>query len=84
VTLSVEGTRDGKLQKLSWADLRQQPDAAGIAYSFKYFQEIGGDLVLPAGYQPLRVIVRLAPKSGTAVEQAFPWADATRRSEPGA
>jgi hypothetical protein len=84
VTLSVEGTRGGKLQKLSWAELRQQPDAAGIAYSFKYFQEIGGDLVLPAGYQPLRVVVRLAPKSGTAVEQSFPWADATRRSEPGA
>ena len=84
VTLSVEGTRDGKLQKLSWAELRQQPGAAGIAYSFKYFQEIGGDLVLPAGYQPLRVVVRLAPKSGTAVEQAFPWADATRRSDPGA
>ncbi|MDN5781738.1 MAG: hypothetical protein L0H23_06915 [Luteimonas sp.] len=84
VTLSVEGTRDGKLQKLSWADLRQQPDAAGVAYSFKYFQEVGGDLVLPPGYQPLRVIVRLAPKSGAAVEQSFPWADATRRSEPGA
>jgi hypothetical protein len=84
LTLSVEGTRDGKLQELSWADLRQQPDAAGIAYSFKYFQEVGGDLVLPAGYQPLRVIVRLAPKSGAAVEQSFPWADATRRSDPGA
>jgi hypothetical protein len=84
VTLSVEGTRDGKLHELSWDDLRQQPGAAGIPYSFKYFQEVGGDLVLPAGYQPLRVIVRLAPKSGSAVEQSFPWADATRRSDPGA
>lgn len=84
VTLSVEGTRDGKLQTLDWDALRQDPDAAGIAYSFKYFQEVGGDLVLPPGYQPMRVIVRLAPKSGAAVEQSFTWADATRRSEPGA
>ena len=84
VTLSVEGTRDGKLQKLSWADLRQQPDAPGVAYSFKYFQEVAGDLLLPVGYQPLRVIVRLEPQGGQAVEQSFPWADATRRPAAGA
>lgn len=84
VTLSVEGTSDGKLRTLDWDALRQQPDAPGIGYSFKYFQEVGGDLMLPPGYQPLRVIVRLAPRSGAAVEQSFTWADATRRSEPGA
>src|SRR3546814_11464919 len=84
VTLSVEGTSDGKLQTLDWDALRQQPDAPGIAYSFKYFQEVGGDLMLPPGYQPLRVIVRLAPKSGAAVEQSFHWTDASRRSAPGA
>ena len=84
VTLSVEGTRDGKLQTLDWDALRQEPGAEGIAYSFKYFQEVGGDLMLPPGYQPLRVIVRLAPKNGAAVEQSFTWADATRRSESGA
>ena len=84
VTLSVEGTRDGKLQTLAWDDLRQQPDAPGIAYSFKYFQEVGGDLVLPPGYQPLRVVVRLAPKGGAVVEQSFTWADATGRSAPDA
>ena len=84
VTLSVEGTRDGKLQKLAWADLRQQPDAPGIAYSFKYFQEVAGDLLLPAGFQPLRVIVRLEPQGGSAVDQSFTWADATRRSDAGA
>jgi hypothetical protein len=78
VTLSIEGTRDGKLQKLAWADLRQQPDAPGIAYSFKYFQEVAGDLLLPAGFQPLRVIVRLEPKGGSAVDQSFTWAEATR------
>src|SRR5690606_35933378 len=84
VTLSVEGTREGKLQSLDWDALRQEPGAEGIAYSFKYFQEVGGDLMLPPGYQPLRVIVRLAPKNGAAVEQSFTWAEATRRSENGA
>ena len=49
--VSVEGTRDGALQRLSWADLRQQPDAPGAEYSFKYFQQVEGDLVLPARIQ---------------------------------
>ena len=76
LTLSVEGSRDGKLQKLSWADLRQQPDAAGVEYSFKYFQQVEGDVLLPPGLQPIRVIARLTPARGNAVEQSFTWADA--------
>src|SRR5688572_24685127 len=30
VALSVEGTREGKLQRLGWADLRQQANAPGV------------------------------------------------------
>jgi hypothetical protein len=84
LTLSVEGTRDGALQRLSWADLRQQPDAPGTEYSFKYFQEIEGDLLLPPGFKPLRVHARLMPASGAAVEQSFTWADAVARPAAGA
>ena len=76
--LSLEGTRDGKLQKLSWPDLRQQPDAAGQPYAFKYFQRVEGDLMLPEGFVPLRVNARLVPARGAAVERTFPWADVAR------
>ena len=78
LTVALEGSRGGKLQKLSWDDLRQQPNAPGLAYSFKYFQQIEGDLFLPAGVTPVRVTVRLTPQSGAAVEQSFTWAEATR------
>jgi hypothetical protein len=80
LTVSIEGTRNGKLQRLAWSDLRQEPNAAGSPYSFKYFQQVEGDLVLPAGFQPLRLSVRLVPASGAAVEQSFTWTEATRRS----
>ena len=73
--VSVEGTRDGKLQKLGWDDLRQA-NAPGVPYSFKYFQQVEGDLVLPPGFKPVRVIVRLVPKGGPVVEQSFAWNDA--------
>lgn len=84
LTLAIEGTRDGRLQRLPWSELRQQADAPGTEYSFKYFQQVGGDIVLPPGFQPVRVHVRLAPARGSAVEQSFSWSDATGRSAAGA
>ncbi|SDQ82574.1 DUF6776 family protein [Pseudoxanthomonas sp. CF125] len=73
--VSVEGTHAGKLQRLAWADLRQQPNAPGVEYSFKYFQQVEGDLMLPADFKPSRVAVRLVPQSGSPLEQSFSWAD---------
>jgi len=78
LSLSIEGTRAGKLQKLAWTDLRQQAEAPGVPYSFKYFQQIEGDVFLPDGVTPVKVTVRLTPRSGAPVEQSFSWADATR------
>lgn len=83
LTLSVEGTQDGKLQQLDWAALRQQPDAEGVEYSFKYFQQVEGEIVLPPGFQPLRISVRLAPASGAPVDQTLPWGDAIVRAGAG-
>ena len=82
LTLALEGSRDGKLQRLDWAQLRQQPQAPGVDYSFKYFQQLEGDILLPEGLQPIRVIVRLQPARGAVVEQSFTWAEATTSRPP--
>jgi hypothetical protein len=84
LTVSVEGSVGGRMQKADWATLRQQADAGGLPYSFKYFQQVEGDLLLPPGMKPVRVLVRLQPASGAAVEQSFTWADAIRVAPPGA
>lgn len=81
--VAVEGSEAGKLRRLGWSDLRQQPDAPGVAYSFKYFQQVEGDLLLPPGFKPVRVIARLVPQGGAAVEQSFPWAQATAKEGAG-
>ena len=75
--LSVEASDGGRMHKLAWGELRQQRNAPGIEYSFKYFQQVEGDLLLPAGVKPVRVIARLVPASGAAVEQGFTWSQAT-------
>lgn len=81
--ISVEGTNGGKLQRLEWPQLRQQADAPGVPYSFKYFQRVEGDLVLPPGFQPVRIVARLVPQRGVATEQSFTWAAATGRDGAG-
>ena len=87
LTALVEGSRNDSLERLAWSDLRQAEDAPGVEYSFKYFQQVEGDLMLPEDFKPLRVIVRLAPPRGEAVEESFTWAEATAatpRSAPAA
>ena len=87
LTVAVEGSRNGSLERLGWSELRQLEDAPGVEYSFKYFQQVEGDLLLPEGFMPLRVIVRLAPPRGQPVEESFTWAEATEatpRSGPDA
>lgn len=83
VTLSIEGTRNDRLEKLTWSSLRKQNNAPGVAYSFKYFQQVEGEVMLPKGFKPLRVSVRLVPAGGSAVEQSFPWPETMRSGEGG-
>ncbi|TXH64826.1 MAG: hypothetical protein E6Q88_14990 [Lysobacteraceae bacterium] len=75
LTLSMEGTRNDRLERLSWSSLRKQNNAPGLGYSFKYFQQVEGEVMLPAGFKPLRVTVRLVPAGGSTAEQSFPWPD---------
>ena len=82
LTLELEGSRGGRMEKLAWEVLRQQADAPGIPYSFKYFQQVQGDVIVPAGLQPVRVVVELAPARGDPVEQSFTWAEATADPAP--
>jgi hypothetical protein len=78
LTLGIEGTRNDRLEKLAWSGLRKLNNAPGLEYSFKYFQQVEGEVMLPEGFKPLRVTVRLVPSGGSAVEQSFPWPETVR------
>lgn len=74
-TLGLEGMQDGKLVKLAWSDLRQAAGSDGIPYDFKLFQRVAGDVALPPGFAPSRVLTRLQPAGGAAVDNSFAWKD---------
>jgi len=73
---AVEGVASGVLKTLDWATLRQADKAPGQEYSFRYFQQLEGSVVLPAGFTPQRVLFTLDGGSGRA-EASLPWQAAT-------
>lgn len=76
---SIEGTQNGKLATLDWAQLHQQPGVAEQPYSFRYFQQMEGSVMLPAGFVPQRVRVSLRG-GDVAIERDFDWKVADARS----
>ena len=75
----IEGVQAGKLATLKWDTLQQTQDAPGQKYAFRYFQRLGGSVVLPAGFTPQRAKVSLRGQ-GANVDQTFAW---TLMSTPG-
>lgn len=71
LAMQIEGVLDGKPDTLGWAELGQA-GGTPVPFSFKYFQQIEGSLVLPEGFVPHRVKINLESDAGK-VEKVFPW-----------
>jgi hypothetical protein len=79
--LRVDGVLDNRLVSLGWGDLRQNPQAPALDYEFRYFQQIGGDLILPENFVPNRIRVRVKPASGAEIVEEIAWQEALARGE---
>ena len=82
VQLAVEGVAGQQLKTLPWSELAGSADAQGLTFSFKYFQQVTGTVMLPEGFAPNRIrIVADAAGEGGRVDQGFAWADAQSSEE---
>ncbi|MBN6151897.1 hypothetical protein JR065_16245 [Xanthomonas sp. AmX2] len=70
--LAVEGVRGGKLTTVAWDELHQKSGVPGQEYSFRYFQQLDGSVILPKDFTPQRVRVSLSG-GGASVNQTFDW-----------
>ena len=68
----VEGVKAGKLVTLGWDELHQRSAVPGQEYSFRYFQQLGGSVMLPKDFTPQRVRISLTGPGGSA-NQTFDW-----------
>ena len=81
VRVSVSGVRAGKLVTLGWGEVAPNTDSAGLSYSFKYFQQVPGSLMLPEDFTPNRISVDAAGSEAGRVDQEFAWNDALSAQE---
>lgn len=82
VSLSVTGVSDGKLVTLPWTKLAPNQKPSGMGFSFKYFQQVAGIVMLPEGFTPNRIRVE-ADAGGSLghADQEFSWSDALADQE---
>ncbi|HSX61926.1 MAG TPA: DUF6776 family protein [Tahibacter sp.] len=79
--IAIEGVANGQLKTLAWTDLGAG-NAAGLPFSFKYFQRVPGTVMLPEGFTPNRIkVVAEATGGGGRVEQGFGWSEAQAAEE---
>jgi hypothetical protein len=75
VEMVVEGLQEGEPVRLALADLVSDSDSGKLAYSFRYFQDLKAEVVIPADFIPERVhvIVHSKGKNSKTVEDFFVW-----------
>lgn len=72
---TVEGVKNGRLATVSWDELHQSTKVPGQDYSFRYFQQLGGSVIMPTDFTPQRVRVTLGSGTG-GTTQVFDWRQA--------
>lgn len=75
VRVTVEGLRGGRPVRLGLRDATSSR-ASQLTYRFLYFENLETELVLPAGFQPERVLVEVLPaeRGAAPVTRTLLWA----------
>lgn len=81
VQVAVEGVSGGQLRSLPWSELAAGGEVGGMPFSFKYFQQVSGTVMLPEGFSPNRIKVLVDAGGGGRIEQGFAWDEAQAAEE---
>jgi len=74
--MTVLGMQGAKQKSISF-NAMSRPAKSHMRFRFKYFQELQGDIVLPVGFEPLRLELRAIPegKRLKSITQTYSWAE---------
>jgi hypothetical protein len=74
--LAVSGILDGEQVEISHRDLAGG-QATALPFDLRHFQEIRGNISLPEGFVPLRLMLKVTPGAGNAavLERNYMWAE---------
>lgn len=76
VTVTVEGLRGEKVEKLDWNALGDAAQTDGLPFQFKYFQQVHCTFVLPKDFRPMRLRINAAPSQGNPATRSVAWNEA--------
>ncbi len=81
IDVAIQGVQGGLRKSLNLSDIATG-DARNLVFSFKYFEEFGGDFRLPEGFRPLRATVAVVPdgNSQAKVESEYDWSKIAQES----
>lgn len=76
VEINLEGLQSGVARVLNITDVVLNR-AIDLSFNFKNFKRIEGNIMLPEGFTPHRVIVRLQPKDTklSKIKRVFDWSE---------
>ena len=74
ITLEIEGAQSGSPRKLALSDITVPP-MKQISFSFKYFQDLEGNIQLPDGFTAKNVVIHILTrgKHPMTLEKSYPW-----------
>lgn len=83
VNLMVEGHEAGEQKRLPM-EMVLLPKGRELVFGFRYFQNLEGELQLPAGFVPQRIVVQVVPQQGRqpGTEKAFDWGTLFKAAGP--
>jgi hypothetical protein len=79
VELSVAGSSGGQSRRLDLAELGAE--AGSLPFSLRYFQRLSGVILLPEGFTPTSVGVKVIPGSGPQLTRDFAWGDVLEKEQ---
>ncbi len=74
IDIALEGSQDGTARLLDFKDVVLN-ETLDLSFKFKNFKRLEGNMILPEGFTPHRIIVRLHPKDTnlSKIERIFDW-----------
>lgn len=78
--IALEGVRRHALKRLPWPQLAGDQPKDGMAFDFKYFQQLHATVLLPAGFMPNKLHVTVTPHHGDTITRDVTWNDALKKA----
>ncbi len=74
--IAVSGVVNGAQVELSHQDLAGG-DHQAVPFDLRHFQELRGNITLPAGFMPMRLLLKVTPgaNAGAPLERSYAWSD---------